>query len=129
MESEKDLRIDKWLWAVRIFKTRSQASEACKKGKVLIDDVQVKPSRVVKVGEIVVIKRPPVNYQYRILGLLGKRQSAKIVADYVEDITPESEKEKLDIQRFSGFEIRDRGVGRPTKRERRLIEELKKMKS
>ncbi len=128
MQEEQDLRIDKWLWAVRIFKTRSQAAEACKKGRVLIDDVQVKPSRVLKVGEIVSIKRPPVLYQYKVLGLLGKRQSAKIVVDYVEDITPESEKEKLDIQRFTGFEIRDRGVGRPTKKERRLIEELKKMK-
>ena len=128
MQQEDNLRIDKWLWAVRIFKTRSQASEACKKGKVLIGDIQVKPSRVIKVGEIIFVKRPPLTYQYKVLGLLGKRQSAKIVIDYVEDITPESEKEKLDIQRFTGFEIRDRGVGRPTKRERRLIEELKKMK-
>ncbi len=126
MEQELNLRIDKWLWAVRIFKTRSQASEACKKGRILINDVQVKPSRVLTVGEIVCVKRPPVTYQYKVLGLLGKRQSAKIVADYVEDITPESEKEKLQIQRFTGFEIRDRGVGRPTKRERRLIDELKK---
>ncbi len=128
MESEKDLRIDKWLWAVRIFKTRSQASEACKKGRVLIDNIQVKPSRVIKIGEIISIKRPPVIYQYKVLGLLGKRQSAKIVVDYVKDITPESETEKLNIQRYTGFEIRDRGVGRPTKRERRLIEELKKIK-
>jgi len=126
MEQELNLRIDKWLWAVRIFKTRSQASEACKKGRILINDVQVKPSRVLTVGEIVCVKRPPVTYQYKVLGLLGKRQSAKIAADYVEDITPESEKEKLQIQRFTGFEIRDRGVGRPTKRERRLIDELKK---
>jgi len=128
MQEEQNLRIDKWLWAVRIFKTRSQASEACKKGRVLIDNIQVKPSRVLKVGEIISIKRPPVTYQYKVLGLLGKRQSAKIVVDYVEDITPESEKEKLDIQRFTGYEIRDRGVGRPTKRERRLIDELKKLK-
>lgn len=128
MLHEENLRIDKWLWAVRIFKTRSQAAEACKKGKVLIDDIQVKPSRVIKIGEIVIVKRPPVNYQYKVLGLLGKRQAAKIVVDYVEDITPETEKEKLDIQKFSGFELRDRGVGRPTKRERRLIEELKKIK-
>lgn len=126
MEHDKNLRIDKWLWAVRIFKTRSQAAEACKKGKVLIDDIQVKPSRVIKVGEIVYIKRPPVTYQYKVLGLLGKRQSAKIVLDYVEDITPEEEKVKLDMQRFTGFELRDRGIGRPTKRERRLIDGLKK---
>jgi ribosome-associated heat shock protein Hsp15 len=126
MEQELNLRIDKWLWAVRIFKTRSQASEACKKGRILINDVQVKPSRILAVGEIVCVKNPPVTYQYKVLGLLGKRQSAKIAADYVEDITPESEKEKLQIQRFTGFEIRDRGVGRPTKRQRRLIDELKK---
>ena len=126
MENEKDLRIDKWLWAVRIFKTRSQAAEACKKGRILIDDVQVKPSRVVKVGDIVLVKRPPVTYQYKILGLLGNRKSAQVVKDFVEDITPEEEKAKSDIQRFTGFEIRDRGVGRPTKRERRLIDQLKK---
>ena len=126
MQKEDNLRIDKWLWAVRIFKTRSQAADACKKGKVLIDDVQVKPSRLIKVGEIVYIKRPPVTYQFKIIGLLGKRQSAKIVIDYVEDITSEEEKLKLDYKKFEGFELRDRGVGRPTKRERRLIDDLKR---
>ncbi len=126
MQNEQNLRIDKWLWAVRIFKTRSQAAEACKKGKVLIDDVQVKPSRVIKVGEIVHIKRPPVTFQYKVLGLLGKRQAASIVVDYVKDITPDEEKLKIDMQRLTGFEMRDRGIGRPTKRERRLIEDLKK---
>jgi ribosome-associated heat shock protein Hsp15 len=126
IKEEDNLRIDKWLWAVRIFKTRSQASEACKKGRILIDDVQVKPSRIIKKGEIVFVKNPPVVYQYKVLGLLGKRQSAKIIVDYVEDITPEEEKVKLEIKRFTGFEIRDRGIGRPTKRERRLIDQLKK---
>ena len=126
MEHEENLRIDKWLWAVRIFKTRSQASEACKKGRVLIDDIQVKPSRVIKIGEVVFIKRPPVIYQFKVKGLLGKRQSAKVVVDYVEDITPEEEKLKLDMKRFTGFEIRDKRVGRPTKRERRLIDDLKR---
>lgn len=126
MPHEENLRIDKWLWAVRIFKTRSQASEACKKGKILIENIQVKPSRVIKVGEIVFIKRPPVTYQYKVLGLLGKRQSAKIVVEYVEDITPDEEKTKLEMQKHAGFELRDRGVGRPTKRERRLIEVLKR---
>lgn len=125
LQHEDNLRIDKWLWAVRVFKTRSMAAEACKKGRVLIDNVQVKPSRVIKIGEIVFVKNPPVIYQYKVLGLLGKRQSASIAVDYVEDITPDEEKLKLDIKRFTGFEIRDRGVGRPTKRERRLIDELK----
>lgn len=129
IQHEDNLRIDKWLWAVRIFKTRSQAAEACKKGRILIDDIQVKPSRVIKIGETVVVKNPPVVYQYKVLGLLGKRQSAAIAADYVKDITPEEEKLKLDIKRFAGFEIRDRGVGRPTKKERRLIDELKEKQS
>lgn len=126
MQHEENLRIDKWLWAVRIFKTRSQAAEACKKGRVLIDDVQVKPSRIIKPGEIIFVKRPPVTYQYKVLGLLGKRQSAKIASEYVEDITPDEEKIKLEMKKHTGFEIRDRGVGRPTKKQRRLIEELKR---
>ncbi|OFX22633.1 MAG: hypothetical protein A2041_11415, partial [Bacteroidetes bacterium GWA2_31_9b] len=117
---------DKWLWAVRIFKTRSQAAEACKKGRIVMNDVQVKPSRIIKVGELVIVKRPPVTYQYKIKGLLGNRQSAKIVVDYVEDLTSEEEKAKLDMKNHIGFELRDRGVGRPTKRERRLIDHLKK---
>ncbi|MGC9375521.1 MAG: RNA-binding S4 domain-containing protein, partial [Bacteroidales bacterium] len=71
MEHDNNLRIDKWLWAVRIFKTRSQAAEACKKGRIIVDDIQVKPSRTVKVGEVVFVKRPPVTYQYKILGLLS----------------------------------------------------------
>lgn len=125
-QQEENLRIDKWLWAVRIFKTRSLAAEACKKGHVLIDQVQVKPSRVVKIGELVNIKKPPVTYSFIVKGLLGNRQSAKVVVDYVENITPEEELIKLDIKRFAGFEIRDRGVGRPTKKERRLIDDLKK---
>ena len=126
MEHEENLRIDKWLWAVRIFKTRSQAAEACKKGRIVMNDVQVKPSRIIKVGELVIVKRPPVTYQYKIKGLLGNRQSAKIVVDYVEDLTSEEEKAKLDMKNHIEFELRDRGVGRPTKRERRLIDHLKK---
>lgn len=127
MENEHDVRIDKWLWAVRIFKTRSQASEACRKGRIVINDVQVKPSRVIKVSEIVIVKKPPVTHQYKILGLLENRQSAKLIVNYVEDLTPEEEKEKLEIKKHIGFEIRDRGIGRPTKRERRLIDHLKKI--
>ncbi|HSH50478.1 MAG TPA: S4 domain-containing protein [Bacteroidales bacterium] len=126
MKYENNLRIDKWLWAVRIFKTRSQAAQACKKGRIIIDNVQVKPSRTVKVGEVVFVKRPPVTYQYKILGLLSNRKSAKIAADYVEDITPEEEKVKLEMKNYTGFEIRQKGYGRPTKRERRLIDKLKK---
>jgi ribosome-associated heat shock protein Hsp15 len=120
------LRIDKYLWAVRIFKTRTLASDACKKGKVLINDNTVKPSRIIKIGEEIVVKKNPIFYRYRVKGLLGKRQSAKIVVDFIEDITPEKEYNKLKVQKLTGFEVRDRGVGRPTKKERRLIDEVKR---
>lgn len=120
---EKDLRIDKWLWAVRIFKTRSQAAEACKKNRVLINDTEIKPSRVVKVGDIVTVKRMPVIYTYKVLGLLGKRQSAKIAADYLENLTPDEELLKLE-NNLTVFVTRDRGTGRPTKKDRRTIDKL-----
>ncbi|MFP4024688.1 MAG: RNA-binding S4 domain-containing protein [Thiohalospira sp.] len=126
MEHDDNLRIDKWLWAVRIFKTRSQAAEACKKGRIIIDEIQVKPSRTIKVGEVVFVKRPPVTYQFKVLGLLHNRKSAKIAADFVKDITPDEEKLKLEMKNYTGFEIRQKGYGRPTKRERRLIDRLKK---
>ena len=122
---EKGLRIDKYLWAVRIFKTRSLAADACKKGKVLIKDFTVKPSRIINIGEEITVKKNPVFYKYRVKNFLGKRQSAKIVVDYVEDITPQKEFDKLKVQSLSGFEVRDRGVGRPTKKERRLIDKAK----
>ena len=121
---DKKVRVDKWLWAVRIYKTRSQASEACKKGRVLIDKQVVKPSRVLKINDVVQISRPPVIYSFRVKGLLGKRMSARIVQEYVDNITPDSELQKLKL-RETFFEVRDRGVGRPTKKERRTMDRLK----
>ncbi|MFP4041512.1 MAG: RNA-binding S4 domain-containing protein [Bacteroidales bacterium] len=127
MEKNNQLRIDKWLWAVRIFKTRSQASDACKKGKVLIEGQQVKPSRIIKTGEIVTVKKRPVFYKYKVLGLLGKRQGAKIAQEYYEDITPDEEKQKLELHRKQDkFEHREKGMGRPTKKERRILDQIKK---
>ena len=123
---EGDLRIDKWLWAVRIFKTRSMASNACKKGRVLIDDQQVKPSHTVRVGSIVTVKKRPVFYKYRVLGLLAKRQSAKIAREYLEDITPENEMKKLEVQKQVIQEHRPKGQGRPTKKERRELDKFKR---
>ncbi|HKL38454.1 MAG TPA: S4 domain-containing protein [Bacteroidales bacterium] len=123
---EEDLRIDKWLWAVRIFKTRSMASTACKKGRVLIDDQQVKPSHSVRVGSIVTVKKRPVFYKYRVLGLLAKRQSAKIASEYLEDITPEKEMQKLKVQKQVIQEHRPKGEGRPTKKERRELDKFKR---
>ena len=105
---DKKVRVDKWLWAVRIYKTRSQASEACKKGRVLIDKQVVKPSRVLKINDVVQISRPPVMYSFRVKGLLGKRMSARVVQEYVDHITPDSELQKLTLREafFEGRFIR-----------------------
>jgi len=121
---DHEVRVDKWLWSVRIFKTRSQATEACKKGRILIDDQPVKASRVLKVNNIVQVKKPPVLYSFRVLGLLGKRLSAKAVAEYSENITPEEELDKLKV-RETFFIARDKGTGRPTKKDRRIIDKLR----
>ena len=121
---DKQIRVDKWLWAVRIFKTRSQATEACKKGKILIREQAVKPSRVLRINDVIQVKKPPVVYSYKVTGLLAKRLSARLVQDYIEDITPESELQKLKV-RETFFISRDRGSGRPTKKERRIMDKLR----
>lgn len=122
--AKSEVRIDKWIWAVRIFKTRTIAAEACKKGRVMINDVVVKPSRTVKVGDIVKIRKPPVTYSFRVLALTENRLGAKLVPDYMENITPKSELDMLDIVRIAGFVDRRKGLGRPTKREGRQLEEF-----
>jgi ribosome-associated heat shock protein Hsp15 len=121
---DKQIRVDKWLWAVRIFKTRNQATEACKKGKILIREQPVKPSRILRINDIIQVKRPPLVYSYRVTGLLAKRLSAKLVKDYIEDITPEEELSKLKV-RETFFISRDKGSGRPTKKERRTMDKLR----
>lgn len=122
---DNDIRIDKWLWAVRAFKTRSLASDACRSGKVKIQDQVVKPSRNIKTGEIVAVSLPPITRTLRVVEPTGKRVSAKLVPGFMEDLTPESEYLKLKRMQQTDFEIRERGAGRPTKRERREIEYLK----
>ena len=121
---DKQIRVDKWLWAVRIFKTRNQATEACKKGRILIREQPVKPSRVLRINDIIQVKRPPVVYSFKVTGLLAKRLSARLVKDYIEDITPELELEKLKV-RETFFISRDKGSGRPTKKERRTMDKLR----
>jgi len=121
---DKQIRVDKWLWAVRIFKTRNQATEACKKGRILIREQPVKPSRVLRINDIIQVKRPPVVYSYKVTGLLAKRLSARLVKDYIEDVTPEQELEKLKVKE-TFFISRDRGSGRPTKKERRIMDKLR----
>ena len=117
-------RIDKWLWAVRIFKTRTDAAEACKKGRVLINDAQTKPSREIKIGDTVTVKRPLVDYRYKVLGIIENRQPAKNVLLYAENITSQQELDLLKLQKSTLFVQRDRGTGRPTKKERREIEKF-----
>ena len=123
---EISIRIDKWLWAVRLFKTRSLASEACRSGKVKILDQVVKPSRELKTGDIISVSLPPIVRTVKVCAISGNRVSAKLVPGLMEDLTPDEEYEKLKRNNEMEFEIRRRGVGRPTKRERREIEYLKR---
>jgi ribosome-associated heat shock protein Hsp15 len=117
-------RIDKWLWAVRIFKTRTDASEACKKGRILVNNVQVKPSRDIKIGDVVTVRQPSINYIYKAVALVDNRQPAKNVPLYAENITPQEDLDMLKIQKSTLFVQRDRGTGRPTKKERRDIDKF-----
>ena len=115
------IRIDKFLWSVRVYATRSLATEECKKGRIIIGSIAVKAARVVKVGDIILVRKNPVTYSYRVLELLGKRVGAKLVAQYVEDITSPEELQKLDESHGGALFLRDRGAGRPTKKDRRDI--------
>lgn len=124
MEGEK-VRIDKWLWAVRIFKTRSLAAEACSKGHVKIGEVQVKPSRELKGGEVVKVRFAPIDREYRVKQLTDKRMSAQLAINFVEDVTSSETLDFLNSVKAYGFESRPRGLGRPTKRDRRMIDKLK----
>ena len=116
------VRFDKWLWAVRIYKTRSMATAACRKGKVIIDNLPVKPSANVLLDEIINVKKPPVIFTYRIKKLPLKRLSAKLAKECFEDLTPQEEFDKLKVKELPGFGYRKRGDGRPTKKERRIID-------
>lgn len=109
------------MWATRIFKTRTISSEACKKGRVTINDTPAKPSRTVKVGDVVSVRKPPVTYSFRVLALTENRLGAKLVPGYLENITPQSQLDLLEVVKISGFIDRRKGLGRPTKREGREL--------
>lgn len=109
---------------MRIFKTRTVATEACKKGRVLMGGVAVKPSRTIKEGDIINVRKPPVTYSFRVKALAQNRLGARLVPDYMENITPKSELDLLDVVRISGFIDRRKGLGRPTKREGRDLAEF-----
>ena len=115
-------RIDKWLWAARIFKTRSLAAEACKNGRVTIGNVNVKPSHMVKVGETVSVRKPPITYSFKILQTIEQRVGAKLIPEIYENVTTPDQYELLEMNRISGFVDRARGTGRPTKKDRRALD-------
>jgi ribosome-associated heat shock protein Hsp15 len=123
-ESDK-LRIDKYLWCIRVFKSRTLSTQACDGGKVKIENERVKPSHPVKIGEVITVQQGYIKRSYRVLGLLDKRVSAKLVINFAEDITPKEEKEKLEIGRFASYESRFRDAGRPTKKDRRLLQKFR----
>lgn len=115
-------RIDKWLWAARIFKTRSIASDACKNGRVTIGGVNMKPSRSVKVGDVMSVKKPPITYSFKVLKTIEQRVGAKLLPEIYENVTDPKQYELLEMSRISGFVDRARGTGRPTKKERRALD-------
>lgn len=119
-----DCRVDKWLWAVRVFKTRSIATDAVKKGRVEVNDVIVKPSRMLKPGDVVKVRKSPVTYSFRVIQLVQNRLGAKLVPEYMENITPKSELDLLEMVKISGFIDRRKGLGRPTKKEGRELEQF-----
>lgn len=119
-----EARVDKWLWAARIFKTRSIAAAACKKGQVTLRGAQLKPSRTIKEGDVIEVRKPPVTYSFRVKQTIEKRVGAKLLPDVLENVTPPEQYELLEMNRISGFVDRARGTGRPTKKDRRELEEF-----
>ncbi|GHU91658.1 heat-shock protein Hsp15 [Bacteroidia bacterium] len=119
-----EVRIDKWMWAVRIFKTRTIAVEACKKGRVSINNVTIKPSRMIRTGDVIEVRKPPVTYSFKVLDLTENRMGAKLVPLYLENVTPPEQYELLELSKISGFINRAKGTGRPTKKDRRNLDEF-----
>lgn len=119
-----EARIDKWMWAARIFKTRTIAAEACKKGKVSINGAQAKPARTVKPGDVIQVRKPPVTYSFKVLQAIEKRVGAKLVPEIMENVTTPDQYELLEMSRISGFINRAKGTGRPTKKDRRDLDEF-----
>lgn len=120
----EEVRIDKYLWAIRVFKTRSEAAEACKGNRVKVNAAETKPSRTVRVGDKIEVRKAAVYYTYRVIGLIENRVGAQLVPQYAENLTPQSELDKLKAPVETFFVKRDRGTGRPTKKDRRTIDAM-----
>lgn len=121
---KEEVRIDKWLWATRIFKTRTIASDVCKKGRVTINGTTVKPSHTIKTGTIIDVRKPPVTYSFEVVGLVENRVGAKLVPNYLKNVTRRDQYELLEMIHISGFVNRQKGLGRPTKKEGRELAEF-----
>lgn len=119
-----EARLDKWLWAARIFKTRSIAADACKNGRVTIGGVKQKASKMVKEGDVIEVRKPPITYSFKILQAIQNRVGAKLVPEVLENVTTKEQLELLEMNRISGFVGRARGTGRPTKKERRELDDF-----
>ncbi len=119
-----EARLDKWLWAVRIFKTRSIAADACKNGRITIGGVKQKASKMVKEGDVVEVRKPPITYSFKVLKAIQNRVGAKLVPEVLENVTAKEQLELLEMNRISGFVDRARGTGRPTKKERRELDDF-----
>lgn len=117
-----EIRIDKWLWASRLFKTRSIATEACKKGRVTMRGVTLKPSRLIKEGDIIEVRKPPITWSFKVLKAVGNRVGPKLVPEILENVTTQEQLELLELSRMAAVSQRARGMGRPTKKERRDID-------
>lgn len=119
-----EARVDKWLWAARIFKTRTMAAAACKKGQVTLGGAQLKASRMVKEGDVISVRKPPITYSFRILQAIEKRVGAKLLPEILENVTTPDQYELLEMSKISGFINRAKGTGRPTKKDRRSLDEF-----
>ncbi|MBQ6224956.1 MAG: RNA-binding S4 domain-containing protein [Bacteroidaceae bacterium] len=124
MDSSSEARIDKWLWAARIFKTRTIAAAACKKGQVSLGGVQLKASRMIKAGDVVSVRKPPITYSFRVLQPIERRVGAKLIPEVLENVTTPDQYELLEMSKISGFVGRAKGTGRPTKKDRRSLEDF-----
>lgn len=119
-----EARIDKWLWAARIFKTRTIAAAACKKGQVSLGGVQLKASRMIKAGDVISVRKPPITYSFRVLQPIERRVGAKLIPEVLENVTTPDQYELLEMSKISGFVGRAKGTGRPTKKDRRSLEDF-----
>lgn len=124
MPNAGEARLDKWLWAARIYKTRTLASDACKNGRITINGAPAKPARTVKAGDVVGVRKPPVTYAFRVKQTIEKRVGARLLPDILENVTPKEQYDLLEMSRISGFVGRAKGTGRPTKKDRRALDDF-----